>query len=846
MSILNVLTTTHWWPLGPSPIDTPGVGLGRAAGRIEGAAPDPVDGDVMYLASDNGGVWKTGTWRNTPQINVPPTWLAVSDGQPSLDFSGYHPIVVHPANQSLVLGLVSGTGAGVLKSTNGGLGWQLLGNSVFEGASLGSIAVHPSDTQIIYVSVWNGGPGGGVYKSTDGGLNWQNTTPFHGGDVSDVILAKWNHDLLFAGLVAGDALATGTAGVWRSTDAGANWKPLGGTGLASNLFLGSTIRLESAATPGFVYCAEFENELDGTTIVGRHRTKNSGDSWEPLAKTSGDLETRSWHLLLAVDSRDGEHILANDAYSLFESTDGGQSWTQIDVGIGDDWVNAIFDRDGQVVVMADRNVYRYDPENTTWVSQEGNLDVTEFWDITLDPTNPDVVYGVAQDHVHAMKFDTYNPWSYMPAGYEMGKVLVDPDTPQLIYVSDPLRPANLVRRSPDGGQSWTTIMSTDDFDKEDYKLSRATQKSFVMDPSKSSRLLLGAIRIYEIADAGSGTPTVSVFSEPLSTSDAASDGWITALAISKDGETVYAATGDGHVWVKRPQKFWEERDKGLFDAGAGPLIDFRLDPANSDRAFAVTGGQSGVWQLSPNGQIPTWTNVSGNLPKNLGPASIYVDWQYALPSLYVGTDRAVYRSVDLGQHWTKVALLPNTLVTDLQGFPAHNILAAGTYGRGVWEILITPSKIKGWIFEDVDGNGIAGDDAKGMAGVRVYLDADGDGAPKELDFQATTDSSGHFVFEKVPPGTYEVRQIPPVGYVQTTASPRRVTVAGSDINVDNLGNQLRPEFLRDGERLGDVSDLNALPGRKPGEPLGRKGESEREEREAAAGVTQARMRVSRD
>jgi hypothetical protein len=102
---------------------------------------------------------------------VPPTWLPVSDGQPSLDFAGYHPLVVHPANPDLVLGLVSGTGAGVLKSTNGGLGWQLLGNGLFEGASLGSIAVHPGNTQILYVSVWNGGPGGGVWKSTDGGLN---------------------------------------------------------------------------------------------------------------------------------------------------------------------------------------------------------------------------------------------------------------------------------------------------------------------------------------------------------------------------------------------------------------------------------------------------------------------------------------------------------------------------------------------------------------------------------------------------------------------------------------------------------------------------------------------------
>ena len=831
MGVLNVLTTTHWWPLGPSPIDTPGVALGRAAGRIEAAAPDPTDGDVMYLGSDNGGVWKTGTWRNTPQTNVPPTWLPVSDGQPSLDFAGYHPLVVHPANADLVLGLVSGTGAGVLKSTNAGLGWQLLGNGLFEGATLGSIAVHPGNTQVLYASVWNGGPGGGVYKSTDGGLNWQNTTPFHGGDVSDVIVAKWDPHVLFAGLVAGDALATGTAGVWRSTDAGANWKRLGGTGLASDLFVGEAIRLESATTPGFAYCAAFENQLDGSTIVGRHRTRNSGDSWEPLATTSDKPEPRPWHLLLAVDSRDGEHILANDAYSLYESTDAGESWTRIDIGIGDDWVNATFDRDSQVVATADRNTYRYDSENKTWVSQEGNLQVTEFWDITLDPTNPDVIYGVAQDHLDPMKFDTFNPWSYMTGGGdEFGKVLVDPDTPQLIYASDPNHPGSLVRRSADGGQTWTTIMSTDDFEKEEWDQSRATQKSFVMDPSKPSRLLLGITRIYEIADAGSGSPSVSVYSEPLSPSGTTSDRWITALAISSDGETVYAATGDGHVWVKRPQKFWEERDKGLFDVGAGRLIDLRLDPKDSDRAFAVTGWSGGVWQLS-DGPIPSWTNVAGNLPKNLRPVSIYVDWQSAVVSLYVGTDRGVYRSVDLGQHWTKHGSgMPNTMVSDLQGFPAHNVLAAGTFGRGLWEILITPSRIKGWIFEDADGNGIAGDDARGMPDVKVYLDVDEDGAHGPLDIETTTDPSGHFVFENVPPGTYDLRQLPPAGYAETT-SPRRVTVAGSDVRVGHIGIQLRPDLLRERARFSDPSDLNALPGRKPGEPLSGKDELEQRQSE---------------
>src|SRR5947209_7357831 len=155
MSILGALSTTKWFPFGPAPIDAAGVGLGLAAGRVEAAAPHPTSADVMFVAGNNGGVWKTGVWNNDP-----PVWIMLGDDQASLNFAGYHPLLVHPANNNLVLGAVCGHGAGVLKSINGGFGWQLLGNATFEGLTLGSIAVHPANTNILYVSVWNGAPYG--------------------------------------------------------------------------------------------------------------------------------------------------------------------------------------------------------------------------------------------------------------------------------------------------------------------------------------------------------------------------------------------------------------------------------------------------------------------------------------------------------------------------------------------------------------------------------------------------------------------------------------------------------------------------------------------------------------
>src|SRR5579863_4061965 len=101
---LVTLNTSMWTAMGPAPIHTAG-GLNEISGRIEAAAPDPTNPASIYVAGASGGIWKN--------IN-PPRWTPLTDFMPSLNFGGYHPLVIHPANHDLVLGLVSGPGAGIL------------------------------------------------------------------------------------------------------------------------------------------------------------------------------------------------------------------------------------------------------------------------------------------------------------------------------------------------------------------------------------------------------------------------------------------------------------------------------------------------------------------------------------------------------------------------------------------------------------------------------------------------------------------------------------------------------------------------------------------------------------
>jgi|GEM_PF-5337710 len=774
MSIVDFLSTTQWLSLGPAPINAPGIGIGVAAGRVAAAAPDPAHADVMYVTGSGGGIWKTGVWNNDP-----PIWLSLGDDLPSLSFGGYHSLVVHPANSKLVLGAASGVGAGLLKSNPSTLSFQLLGNSTFEGASLGSIAVDPTNTSVMYVSTWSGG----VYKSTDGGLTWQNlTSGFHAGGASDVIVPKTDPQTVYAGLVPSGGSGKSTAGVYKSTDGGAHWKLM--NGLESGTSVGgkdvngtfqAAIRLESSSVSGTVYVAIYTADQSGNLLIKRYKTTNGGGKWTKLAASPGNPEQRPWHFLLAVDPKDAKHVFANDAYALFQSTDGGQTWSSAEPAnkIGDDWVNMSFDANNRGVVTSDQGVYRVKLENKKWTCCDGNLGVTQFYDVTLDPTNPDKSYGIGQDQRRVMKYSGSIEWDYVPIGSETGKLLLDPGNTKLLYVYSPQQPTSWVSRSKDGGQTWTTILTTNDFQKNDYGLAYSTQKSFVMDPSNSARLLLGSNQVLETKNAKAAIPTWASIGTP------SPNQFITALAIApSDGKTVYAATKDGHVWFTvNGGAQWKQRDTGLFGNSNGYVVDFSVDPANAKHLFAVTksAGAAKVWRLGPANGFSQWVNITGNLPTNLSLSTIFVDWQYSVPALWVGTSRGVYQSVDSGQTWNKFAHdMPNANVTDLENSPSVNVLAAATSGRGLFEILIKPSKISGSAIQN-PGN-------VPMAGASIFLDVNGSGTSDASEYHATTDAGGHYQFGKLPPGTYMPRVVPPAGFVQTSASTKSITVNGSNAN----------------------------------------------------------------
>jgi len=94
---------------------------------------------------------------------------------------------------------------GVWKSTDGGHAWK----SVFDDqptSSIGSIALAPSDTNVVYVGSGeanirgNVSPGAGMFKSTDAGKTWKHVRK-QVGQIGTVAVHPKNADIAFAAVL---------------------------------------------------------------------------------------------------------------------------------------------------------------------------------------------------------------------------------------------------------------------------------------------------------------------------------------------------------------------------------------------------------------------------------------------------------------------------------------------------------------------------------------------------------------------------------------------------------------------------------------------------------------------
>jgi uncharacterized repeat protein (TIGR01451 family) len=701
------LSSTVWTPIGPAPIEGGQTGNLPApvSGRITGLAADPSNADVLYIAAASGGVWKT---TNATSANV--TWTPLTDNQATL-FMGA--IALAPSNPSVIYagtgeanqGYDSYFGKGILKSTDGGNTWTLLGQSIFGQNAISAIVVSPTDPNTVYVAVdgaeVNGLANGnvGVWKSSDGGTTWTNTTSGISGvdtnfdDFSTLVINPSNPQTLYTALWSPYGTESTAEGVYKTANGGTSWQKM--TGLPSGSSVGRTAVAISPSSPLNVYVLM---ATPAGSLFRMEKTTNGGTSWTDL--TSGTpnpfaSSNQGWYdITLTVDPSNASIVYAGGAAgnnSLIESTNSGTSWSDLsgnsnfNLAPHPDHHAIGFDANGKLLDGDDGGLFRLDtptPGNYSWSDLNGNLQITQFTGIALHPTDPSIAYGGSQDN-GTEKYTGSSQWNLVQFG-DGGFVRVDFSNPQTVYHTFFYGNYGFLERSDDGGNTWTAKVSG--INTTDPGMFYVP---YVMDPSNSSRLVLGTDHVYETTNKGDSWTEISTFTFPHSS------GGISSIGLApSDPKTIYVAS-DGEMWVTTNHgSSWTKIANPDPSPPVGlsfvDLTDIKVDPTNSSVAYVVasnpedyTGGPR-VWKTTNAGT--SWTNITGTLP-DTPVTSIVVDNRTGI--LYVGTDQGVYDSTDGGTTWNVYETgMPNVRVVDLELNPTLNILAAGTHGRGMWEILL--------------------------------------------------------------------------------------------------------------------------------------------------------------
>src|SRR5438105_3157407 len=179
-----------WVALGPQPERMDGCqncyNYHKTEGRINAIVVDPTtttNGSIVaYAASVGGGVWKT-----TNCCSTSTTWSVTTDNDPLLAAIDIDTLAIDPADHNTIyagtgdlnFGSFSMGSQGILKSTDAGAHWTLLGASVFgpgygeppgqypQYDAVGKVRVDPNNSSNVVA-----GTKKGLFFSYDGGTTW--------------------------------------------------------------------------------------------------------------------------------------------------------------------------------------------------------------------------------------------------------------------------------------------------------------------------------------------------------------------------------------------------------------------------------------------------------------------------------------------------------------------------------------------------------------------------------------------------------------------------------------------------------------------------------------------------
>lgn len=653
-------------------------------GRVTTVAGIPGNATTFYMGTPGGGVWMTN--------DVGRTWKPIFDAE---QIASIGSLAIAPSNPKIIyVGTGEQTqGNGVYKSTDGGATWASVG--LHETHIIPAVVVDPKDPNLVIVAATGDRTSGaerGIYRSADGGKSWKKVLFLDDATGAVALCADPGNPRVMYAAMAHGGVGPGGGGnfgaaapppavgsqIFKSTDEGATWKSLAGGLPATSR--GKISVAVAAGSQGRRVFAIFGE--------GLFRSDDAGATWRKI--TDDPRIVGGGYFSGVFPDPNNTEILYVAQTSMYRSTDGGKTFEPFTgAPSGDDFhVMWIDPRDSRRMIMGvDQGAIVSVNGGETWSSWY-NQPTGQFYHVSTDNQFPYHVYAAQQDSGTASvpSRSDYGEISYrdwMPVGgFEDAHIAADPLDPNIVYTDGWY--GTVLRFDRRTGQVPTVF-----YRGNQYRTASMAPLEF--SPQDPHTLYLATQYVMTTHDGGMSwkeiSPDVTVPSGGEAASAARGRGFaaINTLSLSKvrDG-VIWAGTTNGLVEMTTDGgASWHDVTPPDLPAGRSISTIEAGHYDTSSAYIAVTAfGDSRPYVYRTHDSGKTWQAIARGLPENAMARVIRED-PVRKELLYAGTETSVRVSFDDGDRWQSLQLnLPASSMRDLVVHGDDLVLA--TYGRSLW------------------------------------------------------------------------------------------------------------------------------------------------------------------